>query len=643
MTVAVSQSLLLRTVQKGEARKTIPWRYRGMVTNVREMEEHLSVMTDKQLRQCVDKIRIAVRDGDAIDRHLPSIFAAVCVVARRELKMRPYAVQMIGGYELHRGRIAEMATGEGKTLVATLPATLNAITGRGVHVVTVNDYLAKRDAESMSPVYRALGLTVGVIVSGMDDDARRAAYRCDVVYATNKELGFDFLRDQIKIHEQSHQKKLDTAALLNRRDAVQPVQRQLYFAIVDEADSILIDESRTPLVIAGPSGPSPLAWAYEWANQLAQRFRPRHDFDLKMDRRTLEWKEAGLGRLQKVLVETSTPSITGESWQTLIVNALRARWLFNKDQHYVIAGEEVVIVDEFTGRRMPGRTWSDGLHQAVQAKEKMPVNTPSATLARTTYQHFFRLYEKLSGMTGTGATEKGEFKRVYKMGVTRIPTHRPVRRIRLADRIFRTTREKWNGVAEEAHRQWKSGRPVLIGTTSIDDSEALSRVLTARGIKHEVLNARPENAGREAEIVARAGEMGSVTIATNMAGRGTDIKLGAGVQTLGGLSVIGTQRHESRRVDNQLVGRCGRQGDVGAAVFMLSLQDPLLQHLLSRRRIAWLRRKFRANWGSEITGMWTRLFFARAQRKVEAMHYRQRQQLMEYEDWLNKVYHQMGG
>jgi preprotein translocase subunit SecA len=546
---------------------------------------------------------------------------------------------------LHRGRIAEMATGEGKTLVATLPATLNAITGRGVHVVTVNDYLARRDAELMMPIYKALALSVGVIVAGLDDDQRRAAYRCDIVYGTNKEFGFDYLRDQIKLHEAMTHQKIDTLTLLNRRDSTQPVMRQLHYAIVDEADSILVDESRTPLIIAGASGPSPLGWAYEWAHVLAARFHARHDFEYEPQRRKLEWKEEGLVRLQKVLAETNTPSITSESWQNLVLNGLRARYLFLKERNYVVANDDVVIVDEFTGRRMPGRTWSEGIHQAVQAKERLPINSPAKTLARTTYQHFFSLYHKLSGMTGTAATEKWEFRKVYKLRVTKIPTHRATRRVRLPDQVYRTVREKWRAVAEEIEKIKATGRPVLVGTSAIDDSEALSHVLTRRNIPHQVLNARPENAAREADIVAQAGQWGAVTIATNMAGRGTDIKLGAGIATLGGLYVIGTQRHESRRVDNQLIGRCGRQGDPGTALFILSLEDPLLQHLLSRRKLIRLRRHVSTTrqWGREIKNVWTRLLFARAQFKVESLHFRQRQQLMEYEDWLNKVYYQMGG
>jgi preprotein translocase subunit SecA len=593
-----------------------------------------------------------VRDGgeDALDKYLPAVFAAVCVVAKRALGMRPYHVQLIGGIELHHGRIAEMGTGEGKTLVATLPATLNAITGRGVHIVTVNDYLAKRDAQLMAPIYAALGLSVGVIVSGLSDDERRAAYRCDIIYATNKELGFDYLRDQIKLHDRSRHQKIDTLTLLNRRDPNLPVMRQLNFALVDEADSILVDEARTPLIIAGPAGLSPLAWAYEWADNLAPRFRARHDFEFEPEKRKLDWKPEGLVRLQKILTDTSTPSVNAESWQNLVLNALRARHLYLKEKNYVLTeggpdGGEVVIVDEFTGRRMPGRTWSEGLHQAVQAKEHMPVHAPAKTLARTTYQHFFTLYKKISGMTGTAATERAEFRKVYKLAVVQVPTHRPLRRIRLADRIFRTAREKWQAVADEIKATTAHGQPVLVGTSSIDDSETLSRVLTARKIAHQVLNAKPENAAREAEIVAGAGQLGAVTIATNMAGRGTDIKLGPGVATLGGLCVIGTQRHESRRVDNQLVGRCGRQGDPGTAVFMLSLEDPILQHLLSRKQILLLRRStaVKGTWGKPLRGARTRHYFARAQLKVEALHYRQRQQLMEYEDWLNKVYYQMGG
>jgi preprotein translocase subunit SecA len=657
MTVAPSAMLLSSAAptEQGEAVAQLPRKYRAMIGKVRDLEAHLTALSDGNLRQYVQRIRIAVRERsggnrqktDDLDVHLPAMFACVCVAAKRTLGMRPYNVQLIGGYELHRGSIAEMATGEGKTLVATLPASLNAVSGRGVHIVTVNDYLAKRDSDIMTPLYALLGFRVGVIVAGMNDDERRLAYACDIVYGTNKELGFDYLRDQIKLHTRNKHQKIDALTLLNRRDSHEPVMRQLNYALVDEADSILIDESRTPLIIAGPSGPSPMGWAYEWANGLAQRFRARHDFEFEPEKRKLEWKPEGLKRLQKILTETNTPSVNAESWQNLVLNALRARHLFAREQHYVLTtdesgADEVVIVDEFTGRRMPGRTWSEGLHQAVQAKERIPIHSPSKTLARTTYQHFFSLYRKLSGMTGTAATERWEFRKVYKLPVVKVLTHRPVRRQRLPDRIFRTTREKWSAVANEIQAVAKSGRPVLVGTSSIDDSEALSRVLKSRKIVHGVLNARPENAAREAEIVAQAGELGSVTIATNMAGRGTDIKLGPGVTTLGGLYVIGTQRHESRRVDNQLIGRCGRQGDPGNAVFVLSLQDPLLQHLLARKKLLILRRRAQGAWGAEINIARIRNLFARAQFKVEALHFRQRQQLMEYEDWLNKVYHQMG-
>ncbi|HVX86082.1 MAG TPA: DEAD/DEAH box helicase [Phycisphaerae bacterium] len=638
----------LESLAREEQLARIPLRYRGMVKRTRAIEVEFTALSDAELRERLHEVRAKIREGDSLDKHLPTVFAAACVTARHHLGMRPYHVQLVGGYELHRGRIAEMATGEGKTLVAALPAVLNAITGRGVHVITVNDYLAQRDAETLKPLYSALGLSVGVIVAGMSDEARRAAYVCDITYGTNKEFGFDYLRDQIKFHTRTHQQKIDTLSLLNRRDSTESVQRALNFAIVDEADSVLIDESRTPLIIAGPTGPSPLAWAYQWANQLSMRLRARHDFDYQPEKRKLDWKEEGLTRLQKILTETNTPSITAESWQNLVLNALRARWLFINEQHYVITqdaqkGPEVVIVDEFTGRRMPGRTWSEGLHQAVQAKENLPINAPAPTLARTTYQHYFSLYKKLSGMTGTAATESYEFKKVYKLPVVKIPTHRPIARIRHADRVFRTAREKWSVVADEVEKIIFKGRPVLVGTHSIEDSETLSRILRARDVAHQILNARPENAGKEAEIVAHAGELGMITIATNMAGRGTDIKLGPGVAELGGLHVIGTQRHESRRVDNQLVGRCGRQGDPGSAIFMISLEDPILQHLLSRKTLIRIRRKTAGLWGRDIGSWWTTALFARAQRKVESMHYRQRQQLMEYEDWLNKVYFQMGG
>jgi preprotein translocase subunit SecA len=626
-----------------EPLRDVPARYRKMLRKVRDLEASLTGLDDARLRTYLAKSRRGIRQGESTDKHLPMVFAITCVAARRSLGMRPYNVQLIGGYELHRGAIAEMGTGEGKTLVATLPAVLNAINGKGVHIVTVNDYLAQRDAQVMGPLYEMVGLSVGVIISGLSDDQRRTAYRADILYGTNKEIGFDYLRDQIKQHARGTHHPIDTMALLNRGGGSQdPVQRRLHYAIVDEADSILIDESRTPLIIAGPSRPSELGWAYEWSDRLAQRFRLRHDFEIKPEKRQLTWTDSGRARLEKVLRETSTPSVSGESWQNLILNALRARWLFAKDKHYVVNGQDVVIVDEYTGRRMPGRTWSDGLHQAVQAKEKLPIMTEAGTLARTTYQHFFSLYDKLGGMTGTAWTENVEFKKVYELPVVRIPPHRPIQRRLLPDRIYRTRREKWLGVAAEIEQVTKTGRPVLVGTASIEDSEELAAVLEERHIAHEVLNARPENAHREAEIVAAAGQLHAVTIATNMAGRGTDIKLGPGVGTLGGLHVIGTQRHESRRIDNQLVGRCGRQGDPGSCIFILSLQDALLEQMLDRKKIASLRRKIALTYGHATEARPIRALFRSAQSKVERMHQRMRAQLMEYEDWLNKVYHQMG-
>lgn len=632
--------------QRADALARVPWKYRALVRQIRDLEAAISPFTDEQLRTYVANIRTAVRDGDGLDKHLARMFAAACVAARRARGMRPYNVQLIGAYELHRGRIAEMATGEGKTLVAVLAAALNAITGKGVHVVTVNDYLAQRDADGMRPVYDLLGLSVGAIVSGLTDVERRGAYRCDVVYGTNKEFGFDFLRDQIKLEEKRKHRPIDTMALLNLRDTAEsePVMRSLHYAIVDEADSVLIDEARMPLIIAGRSGPSPLAWAYAWADTLAARLRPRHDFELKPEKRVLRWRDEGRVRLQKLIHETSTPSVSGTSWQNLVLNALKARWLFAREQHYVISGTEVVIVDEFTGRRMPGRTWSEGLHQAVQAREKLPIVAEAETLARTSYQHFFTLYQKLAGMTGTARTEAAEFRKVYGLKVRRIPTHRPVQRQIWPAVVYRTRREQFRAVADEIAqlRGNGDGRPVLVGTGGIEDSEALSAVLRGRGIPHAVLNAKPENAANEARIVAGAGEAGAVTIATNMAGRGTDIKLPPAVRDAGGLHVIGTHMHESRRVDLQLVGRCARQGDPGSARLMLSLQDALLAHALDRRKLARIRRSLQAGYGQAVTGRRVLRLFALAQRRVEALHFRTRQQLMDYEDWLNRVYHQMG-
>lgn len=618
-----------------------------MVRAVREHEAEITGLSDAQLRQLIHQIRAKLRNGATEDHVLPEVFAAVCVAARRTLQMRPYNVQLVGGYELHRGRIAEMATGEGKTLVATLPASLNAISGRGVHVVTVNDYLARRDCDLMSPVYNLLGLSTSVIVTGMTDGERRQAYRADVVYATNKELGFDYLRDQIKLARRQEHRPIDTKVLLNLTEDKDAVMRPLNFALVDEADSVFIDEARTPLIIASPAEPSPLAWAYQWADRVALRLRPRHDFDLKVDKRQLTWREEGLTRLQKILKELGVPSLAGESWQNMVLNALKAQWLFRRQEHYVIApgpgGEpQIVIIDESTGRQMEGRTWNEGLHQAVQARENVAVMTPSRTLARTTYQHFFSLYPKLGGMTGTAGTEHRDLRETFRLRVTPIPTHRPVRRKQYPTVITRTRREKWQAVADEILMVGRSGRPVLVGTQTIEDSEALSAALHKRGIQHQLLNARPENAGREAAIVAAAGQHGAVTIATNMAGRGTDIKLGLGVAALGGLHVISTQMHDSRRIDLQLIGRCSRQGDPGSYRFILSLQDAILEHTVDRRKLARMRRAPYARFGHKLGEMRLLWLYRRAQLRMETLHYRQRKQLMEYEDWINKVYYQMG-
>jgi preprotein translocase subunit SecA len=598
----------------------------------------------ENLVQLMHSVRRQVRDGAELTTFLPDIFAAGCVAAGRALSLHPYDVQLLGAIELHHGRIAEMATGEGKTLVAALPAALRAVTGRGVHVVTVNDYLARRDAALLEPVYNMLGLTVGVIVSGKSDEARRAAYRCDVVYATNKELGFDFLRDQIKQQQRGRYTPIDTQMILQGRTTDEPVMRQLHYALVDEADSILIDEARTPLIIAGPAEESPLAWAYAWADHLAQRLRPRHDFELKVDQRKLEWTEPGRGRLLALLEKTQTPSVQGASWQELVLRALRARWLFIRDQHYVVQEGDAMIIDEFTGRQMPGRTWSEGIQQAVQAKEGLTIKARSQTLARTTYQHFFRLYGTLAGMTGTARAESREFAKVYKTPVAAIPTHRPVRRKIEPALVFRTRHEKWRAVVAEVREVGRAGggRPVLVGTHSVEDSETLSMLLKEKGVRHQVLNARPAHAAAEAKIVAAAGQVGAVTIATNMAGRGTDIKVSPAALELGGLHVIGTQMHESERVDRQLMGRCARQGDLGSFRFILSLQDPLLAHTLDRRRLARLRRRLRGPFGAPVEARALRLFRV-AQLKVEGMHYRLRQQLMDYEDWLNRVYYEMRG
>nr|MCU0583795.1 preprotein translocase subunit SecA [Syntrophales bacterium] len=493
--------------------------------------------------------------GATLDDILPEAFAVAREAARRTVGMRPFDVQLIGGIVLHEGKIAEMKTGEGKTLAATMPLYLNALTGKGCHLVTVNDYLARRDAAWMSPIYNFLGLSVGVIVHGLTDEERRAGYASDITYGTNNEFGFDYLRDNMKFALEDY------------------VQRDFHYAIVDEVDSILIDEARTPLIISGPSEES--TDKYYRINQIIPGLRREKDFAIDEKARTVVLTEEGVARVEKALKVQNLYDPRNIELLHHVNQALKAHTLFKRDVDYVVKNGEVLIVDEFTGRLMPGRRYSEGLHQALEAKEGVKIERENQTLASVTFQNYFRMYEKLAGMTGTADTEAAEFQEIYSLEVMVIPTNMPMVRTDHSDVIYRTEREKFDAAIEEIKELHKQGRPVLVGTISIEKSETLSGALSRQGVKHHVLNAKHHE--REAEIIAQAGQRGAVTISTNMAGRGTDIKLGEGVAQLGGLHILGTERHESRRIDNQLRGRSGRQGDAGSSRFYLSMEDDLLR------------------------------------------------------------------
>jgi preprotein translocase subunit SecA len=590
-----------------------------LVSSVAAQEESFQKLGDAELAGMTARFRERLAAGETLDDLLPEAFAAVRESSRRYLRtqsgvaMRHFDVQVLGGIVLHQGKIAEMVTGEGKTLVATLPAYLNALAGKGVHIVTVNDYLAKRDRDWMTPVYEGLGMKVGAIQSQMDSPERQLQYACDITYGTNNEFGFDYLRDNMKV------------------DLRQQVQRARAYAIVDEVDSILVDEARTPLIIAGPAEES--TDKYYVANRVAKRLVRGQDFEVKEKERSVIFTEAGIEKAEKLVGVPNFYTGKAIEWPHMIEQSLRAHHLYHRDVEYVVREGEVVIVDEFTGRLMEGRTWSDGLHQAVEAKEGLTIRRENQTLATITLQNFFKLYQKLAGMTGTAMTEAVEFDRIYKLEVVAIPPNRPVRRIDEGDVVYRTAREKYNAIVEEILEVNGQGRPILVGTVSIEKSELLSGMLRRRGVAHDVLNAK--NHQREAEIVAGAGQPGRVTISTNMAGRGTDIVLGPGVAEKGGLHVVGTERHEARRIDNQLRGRCARQGDPGSSQFFLCLEDDLMRRFASERVSAILKRLGMKE-GEEISHPWVTKSIERAQKKVENYHFEIRRNLLEYDQVMNE-------
>ncbi|HEY8394802.1 MAG TPA: preprotein translocase subunit SecA, partial [Thermaerobacter sp.] len=641
------------------------------VERINALEPEISRLTDAELRAKTDEFRRRLADGESLDDLLHEAFAVVREAAKRTLGMRPFDVQLMGGIVLHEGKVAEMKTGEGKTLVATLPAYLNALTGRGVHIVTVNDYLARRDAAWMGKVYEFLGLTVGVIVHGLSFEERRRAYAADITYGTNNEFGFDYLRDNMALYPD------------------QVVQRELHYAIVDEVDSILIDEARTPLIISGYAD-KPTELYYKFADIARKLVRDR-DYTVDEKARTVAPTEEGVHRVEEMLgVENLYAPDNPVDYAHYLINALKAKELMKRDVDYVVKDGQVIIVDEFTGRLMFGRRYSDGLHQAIEAKEGLKIERESQTLATITFQNYFRMYEKLAGMTGTAATEAEEFSKIYNLEVVVIPTNKPMIRRDLPDVIYKTEAAKFRAVVEEIAECHRRGQPVLVGTISIEKSERLSEMLKRRGIPHQVLNAKYHE--KEAEIIAQAGRVGAVTIATNMAGRGTDILLGGNpeflarqrmrklgyapevisavsgkiapddpelakaredylrlleeakreteeehrkVVELGGLHIIGTERHESRRIDNQLRGRAGRQGDPGSSRFYLSLEDDLLR-LFGSDNIRGLMDRLGVEEDEPIEHPLITRAIENAQRKVEQRNFTLRKQVLEYDDVMNR-------
>jgi preprotein translocase subunit SecA len=587
-----------------------------LVGEINSLEPQVRKMDDKDFPTRMAQLRREVADGRPLDELMPEVFALVREASVRTLGLRHFDVQLIGAIVLHQGKIAEMKTGEGKTLVATMPVSLNALEGKGCHVITVNDYLAGRDAEWMGEIYNFLGLSVGVIVHGMTDDQRKEAYACDVTYGTNNEFGFDYLRDNMKFY-------LD-----------QLVQRDLHYCIVDEVDSILIDEARTPLIISGPAEES--VSQYKQIDAIVPRLKQDRDFTIDEKAKTVVLTEEGTANVEKILNIDNLYDPRNITYQHHVLQALKAHKLFARDVDYIVKDGQVMIVDEFTGRLMPGRRFSDGLHQALEAKENVQVQAENQTLASITFQNYFRMYDKLSGMTGTADTEAVEFQEIYNLDVAVIPTHMPMIRKDFPDAVYRNQDAKFQAIAEAIRDLHKKGQPVLVGTVSIDKSELISKLLNKLKVPHEVLNAKHHE--KEAEIVASAGEQGRVTIATNMAGRGTDIKLGEGVVELGGLHILGTERHESRRIDNQLRGRSGRQGDPGSSRFYLSLDDDLMR-IFGSDRLSGIMDKLGMEDGAPIENKMVSRAIENAQSRVEAHNFDIRKQLLEFDDVMNQQRH----
>lgn len=584
----------------------------SIADKIEALDESMQKLTDEELQAKTIEFKERIQKGESLDSILPEAFAVCREASSRVLGMKHFRVQLLGGMVLHQGRIAEMKTGEGKTLVGTLPAYLNGLTGKGVHVITVNDYLAKTQMEEMGVLYNFLGLTTGCIIHGITPEQRRAAYACDITYGTNNEFGFDYLRDNMVIHMEER------------------VQRDLNFCIVDEVDSILIDESRTPLIISGMGDKS--TKFYNVADNFVKTLINEKDFTVDEKANAVLITDDGIAKAEKYFGIENYADSQNLELQHYVTQALKANYTMKLDKDYMVKDNEVVIIDEFTGRLMEGRRYSDGLHQAIEAKEGVKIQRESKTLATITFQNYFRMYAKLSGMTGTALTEENEFREIYNLDVIVIPTNKPVQRIDKSDMVYKNTAGKYKAIVEEIVKAHEKGQPVLVGTASVDKSEYISSLLKKRGIKHQVLNAKYH--AQEAEIISHAGELGMVTIATNMAGRGTDIKLGEGVIEAGGLKVIGTERHESRRIDNQLRGRAGRQGDPGESIFYISLEDDLMR-IFGSEKIQGVIDKLGLEESEAIESKMVTKAIENAQKKVEGNNFDIRKNLLGYDDVMN--------
>jgi preprotein translocase subunit SecA len=613
-----------------------------MVAQISAMEPTLQQETEQALRKRSLSLRFRAKSGERLDRLLPEAYALVREAAVRTIGLRHFDVQVVGGIALFKGNIAEMETGEGKTLTATMPMYLHALVGKGAHLATVNDYLAARDAEEMGPVYRMLGLTVGVIQTPDSQDQRRKAYACDITYGTAKEFGFDFLRDRLLLRRMGRRQADFLGEGSSERwdeSGEQPVQRGFHFAVVDEADSVLIDEARTPLIIAslGDKARDQIVATYQWAAEFASRFEEDEHYEYDHDQKKVELTAAGRQLLRTLPQPELLRTVGLIDLYQYMERAIKVARDYLLDREFVIRDGEVVIVDEYTGRLAEGRKWRDGIHQAIEAKEQVEVTVPTGQAARITVQDLFLRYRHLAGMTGTARTSAREFRKIYKMRVIPVPTNKPVIRARYQARIFGVAEEKWLAIAEEVRTLYEQGRPVLIGTRSIDKSEHLSHLLSEQNIPHQVLNAR--EVAKEAQIVALAGQPGKVTVATNMAGRGTDIKLGEGVAEAGGLHVIVTEMHDAARIDRQLCGRCARQGDPGSYRYYLSLEDDILTSGFGPKRGDKLK-----DVGSQGNGKLEQYvpLFRRAQKKVEKRHFRDRNVLLYHEKQRKKVQKEMG-